>query len=103
MVAKSTFYELFRHENTIHAHKDEPMHIIIQYTHQPNAQGHTHHHPAINFRLLPSHNATERKVVALDRAAPIMIYYIIHAVMLALILILTAAQSYAIYCGHGRL
>lgn len=30
----------------------------------------TYHHPAINLRLLPSHNATERKVVTLDIAAP---------------------------------
>ena len=32
----------------------------------------TYHHPAINLRLLPSHNVSERKVVALDRAVPIM-------------------------------
>lgn len=33
-----------------------------------------YHHPAINLRLLPSHNATERKVVTFDRAAPISKY-----------------------------
>jgi len=36
-----------------------------------------YHHPAINLRLLPSHNATERLVVALDRAVPISKYYVV--------------------------
>mmetsp|Transcript_37567 Transcript_37567/g.67666 ORF Transcript_37567/g.67666 Transcript_37567/m.67666 type:complete len:91 (-) Transcript_37567:170-442(-) len=31
-----------------------------------------YHQPAINLRLLPSHSVTERKVVALDRAAPMV-------------------------------
>ena len=30
----------------------------------------TYHHPAINLRLLPSHNVSERYVVALARADP---------------------------------
>ena len=30
----------------------------------------TYHHPAINLRLLPSHNVTERNIVALDKVAP---------------------------------
>jgi len=32
----------------------------------------TYHQPAINLRLLPSHNVSERKVVTLDRAEPIV-------------------------------